>query len=265
MQTDHVEPSVLAALEQDVVHDQRGAVPVVVAERPLDTGGAVDRPEHEGLAASVTIRRHDPEPAVAGARVVQREPVRVRRRRALREVAGRERLPQRQARQPVQEVVHAVVGALADLDRAVLAHDDVRLSRPAGPAPLAPLDAHERHRAEPGRGSAPPDHRVQRHGPLAVIAARRVASERDQTLERRVDRGRALRRPIVPERATAVLLVLDPGQEERDQQDGDPDHEGARHDRKDGEPLRHRRPGRRTTRTGHRPMLCRQTGSPAER
>ena len=59
--------------------------------------------------------------------------------------------------------------------------------------------------------------------------------------------------------------LLDPRQEERDQQDGDADHEGARHDRKDGEPLRHRRPGRRTTRTGHRPMLCRQTGSPAER
>ena len=217
MQADHVEPPVLPALEQRRPRRAR--------RRPsrrcgaVDARGTVDRPGSTGSGRSVATIRKRPsrEPR-------SREPVGIRRRTPSRD-PGRERLPERQPRGPVEEVVVAVVGALAHLDRPVLADHDVGLSGPPRATPPGGIDPDERRRAEAGRRRPPPDHRIERDRPLAVVAARRVAAERREPLERRVDRLGARRRLRVAERAPTMLLVLDLGQDEREHQHGHPDHE----------------------------------------
>ena len=92
-------------------------------------------------------------------------------------------------------------------------------------------------------GIAPADHRIQGHGTFPVVGPGRVATEGRESLERRVDGCGALRWRWVPERPATMLLVLDPGQDERDHEDGDADDEATRDHGKDGEVPRRGRAG----------------------
>ncbi len=187
VQLDDVEPGVLAALEQVVADDQRGAVPVVVPDDPRHARVRVELPQHGRPAA---VERDDPEQVVARAGVVERVAVGVGGGGSLGEIAGHQRLPHRRPRPGVEEVVAAVVGAEAELERAVPAGDHVGLPGPADAAPgcgTALVGGERAHAA--AAGVAPEDpRRAPWHGPFAVVAAREVAAEGGQTRHLRVDR-----------------------------------------------------------------------------
>ena len=155
----------------------------------------IDLPQDRGGGA---VHRDDAELVIARSRVVQRVPVGVGRRRALREILGHQVGEQRLARSGIQEVVVPVVGTFADLHRPVLQGYDVGLAGPAGPAPLldrrprAALRGHRAHLRAVVRID-PPLHRVRRHRSLPVPRAGGVAAERGQPrdlLVRRRRRGR---------------------------------------------------------------------------
>ena len=135
-----VEPAVLAALEQEVVDDERGAVPVVVPERLRHERGVVrvDLTRARWALTGPSRRRG------TGCRASPRSTAGTRRGRDVAEPFARSPVDEvgqhRLARSGVEEVVVPVVRALADLDRAVLVRDDVRLAGPAGPAPFLTRD-----------------------------------------------------------------------------------------------------------------------------
>ena len=191
VQLDHVEPRVLAALQQVVADLKRCAVPVFVPHGVRHTGQGEHRPE-DGRPRPV--RRHDPEVAVARTSVVEGIPVGVGRRRALRKVGRLKVRTELLSGEPVDEVVGAVVRADADLDRAVRMLDHVGLTGPAGAAPRLHLasvrdprvDREKAHLAF--RRILPIDRRVARDGAFPVIVAARVPPEGGQSRERCVDR-----------------------------------------------------------------------------
>ncbi len=193
MQPDDVEPRVLAALDQVVADDEGRTVPVVVPHDLRHARVRVHLPEHLRPCA---IERDDSEEVVPRAGVIQRVAVRVRRRRALREVAGHQRRPQRDASRRVQEVVATVVCTKPQLDAPVRLRDHVRLARPPHTAPRVLAGLVGRERAHPTRARvAPEDPRSRmRHRPDAVVVARQVAAEGGEPGNAPVDRAHDCRR-----------------------------------------------------------------------
>jgi hypothetical protein len=147
----------------------------------------------------MAVHRNHAEPVIAGARVVERIAVRIRARRALRQVIGHEGGPELLPSPSVEEVIAAVVGAEADLRRPVPLGKDVGLPRPARPAPIAGYAQIGGPRAQAPGGRIPPeDRRAPGNRPLAVVAAGGIAAEGRQAGKPLVDRGggRGRRTPV---------------------------------------------------------------------
>ena len=132
VELDDVEPAVLAALEEVVVDDQAGAVPVVVPHLLHPEVGGAELPQLDRFAR--TVGAQHPVVVVARPRVGDGEAVGVGGDRPLDDVAGRERGEQVGARLGVEPVHAVVVGAERHHGAPVLLVD-VGLARPARAAP----------------------------------------------------------------------------------------------------------------------------------
>ena len=192
VQLDHVEPRVLPTLEQVVPHDQRGAVPVVVPQRPRRAGG-VQLPQHGRRGA---IQRDDPKVVVPASAVIEGKSVRIAGGRSLGQVRGQEVGAQPRTCRPVEEVVAAVVRSEPNLDPTVRVLDHVRLAGPPGPAPhlgLTEVLGLRAHR--PTLRIPPQDPGVAGQRPHPIERPRGVAPKRGQSDRLGVDGAGAEVRP----------------------------------------------------------------------
>ena len=172
VEPDHVEPAVLAALQQVVADDERGAVPVVVPERPRH--GRVARSCSTARWAAGRSIATIAEVVVARARVVQRVAVRVRGRRALREVAasrrsGRTGVPGRARRRSGSAPSYAPSRTSIEPSSCT-----ITFGWPVHPVPHHSLDVDAR-RSSPSTSSRPGSRQritgCERDRPLAVVAS----------------------------------------------------------------------------------------------
>ena len=170
--------AVLATDEQEIVEDQSGAVPVVVPSGWRD----VERVERPEFGQFVAVEGDDPVVVVPTARVEQRESVGVDRHRSLDDVARAEVGEQPFAGAVVEDVDVAAVGTEGD-PCLLAALPDRRLSGPAGAAPVDDLLADRRVRAHRLVREPPSDLGSHRYGPLAVVRARGVPPEGEQSLD----------------------------------------------------------------------------------
>ena len=170
--------AVLATDEQEIVEDESSAVPVVVPSGWRD----VERVKRPEFGQFVAVEGDDPVVVVPTARVEQRESVGVDRHRALDDVARAEVGEQPFAGAVVEDMDVAAVGAEGD-PGLLAALPDRRLSGPACAAPVDDLLADRRVRAHRLVREPPSDLGSHRYGSLAVVRARGVPPEGEQTFD----------------------------------------------------------------------------------